>query len=83
MRRIGAASSVPGAEADSLRGLWQLGHGNREDALPYSVYVIELRRDVLEKKKVAGENPDRRSWLESGAGVALGRVRHMAYSVLA
>ena len=34
--------------------------GEREDALPYSVYVIELRRDVLEKKKVAGENPDRR-----------------------
>ena len=28
--------------------------------MPYSVYVIELRRDVLEKKKVAGENPDRR-----------------------
>jgi len=26
----------------------------------YSVYVIELRREVLEKKKVAGKNADRR-----------------------
>ena len=34
--------------------------GEWEDALPYSVHVLELRRDVLEKKRVAGENPDRR-----------------------
>ena len=32
----------------------------REGALAYNVYVIELRRDVLEKKAFAGKNADRR-----------------------
>jgi hypothetical protein len=31
-----------------------------EDRVPYSVYVIELRSEVLENKKVAEKNADRR-----------------------